>query len=124
MQKKVFTLIFAVMLACVCAFAFAGCGKTEGGGSGGGGDVVKEFTVTFDSDGGTDVASVTVKEGERVAKPATPIKASIDKQYKFVGWFNGDKEWNFNTDVVDGNLTLTARWVLREEYTKVYPPKS
>lgn len=124
MQKKVFTLIFAVILSCACAFALAGCGKTDGGGSGDGGSVIKEFTVTFDSDGGTEIASVTVKEGERVEKPATPVKASIDKQYKFAGWFIGDKEWNFNTDVVEGDLTLKAKWELGEEFTKIYPPKS
>ena len=128
MQKKVFTLIFAVMMSLVFAFVFAGCGgKTDGGsGSSGGGGTTeqREYTVTFDSDGGSKVESITVKEGERVEKPVSPTKASLDKQYKFMGWFVGEKQWTFDTDVVEGDLTLKARWEIGEEFTKIYPPKS
>ena len=70
------------------------------------------------------MASITVKEGERVEKPVSPTKASLDKQYKFTGWFVVEKQWNFDTDVVEGDLTLKARWELGEEFTKIYPPKS
>ena len=34
-------------------------------------EVVKYYTVTFDVDGGSAIDSVTVEEGETVAKPAT-----------------------------------------------------
>jgi hypothetical protein len=67
---------------------------------------VTMFTVTFDSQGGTPVASVEVPEGEKVAKPADPTKAG----YKFEGWFIGETEWNFDNDVVTEAITLVAKW--------------
>ena len=64
------------------------------------------FTVTFDSNGGEVIPSQTVKKGESAVKPEDPVKAG----YAFAGWYNGNKVWNFDTDVVTGDVTLTARW--------------
>ena len=71
---------------------------------------VQKFTVTFDSDGGSAVAAVTVKSGDKVTKPADPAKDG----YTFKGWLLGDAEYNFDTPVT-GNITLKAKW---EEATK------
>ena len=64
------------------------------------------FTVTFDSNGGEAIPSQTVKNGQFATKPKDPVKAG----YAFAGWYNGNKVWNFDTDVVTGDVTLTARW--------------
>ena len=67
------------------------------------------YTVTFDSQGGTAVASQTVEEGGKVAKPADPTKSG----FFFVGWYKevaGTNAWNFDTDVVTANVTLYAKW--------------
>ncbi len=66
---------------------------------------VQKFTVTFDSDGGSAVAAVTVKGGEKAAKPADPAKDG----YTFKGWLLGDAEYNFET-LVTGDITLKAKW--------------
>ena len=70
--------------------------------------VEKTFTVTFDSNGGSKVASQTVKEGEKVAKPANPTLSG----YTFEGWFV-DKAlktaYDFNTPVTS-DITLYASW--------------
>ena len=63
-------------------------------------------TVNFDSAGGTAVESQTVVEGEIVAKPSDPEK----DDYRFIGWFYGDKKWDFDNDTVSNNITLTANW--------------
>ena len=63
-------------------------------------------TVNFDSAGGTAVESQTVVEGEIVAKPSDPEK----DDYRFIGWFYGDKKWDFDNDTVSNNITLTAKW--------------
>ena len=70
---------------------------------------IKKFTVTFDSDGGSDVAAAEVKDGEKVKKPADPTRAG----YTFKGWFNGDKEYDFGT-AVTANITLKAKWEVVE----------
>ena len=65
-------------------------------------------TVTFDSQGGSQVASQTVAVGTAVTSPADPTRSG----YSFQGWYtaaNGDTQWNF-ADSVTGNMTLFARW--------------
>ena len=70
--------------------------------------VEKTFTVTFDSNGGSAVASQTVKEGEKAAKPANPTRDG----YAFEGWFADEAlktAYDFNTPVTS-DITLYADW--------------
>ena len=66
-----------------------------------------KYTVTFDSDGGTDVSSVTILENETIKKPSDPTKEG----YTFDGWYNGDVKFDFKTKITK-NLTLKAKWIL------------
>ncbi len=70
---------------------------------------VRNHTVTFDSDGGSNVENKTVKEGEKVARPADPTR----EHYDFVGWYLGETPYDFDS-AVKGNLTLKAKWKLHE----------
>ena len=73
-----------------------------------GGINVETHTVTFDSQGGSAVADQTVADAGKVTRPADPVKAG----YVLEGWYHGDIKWNFETDIVTGDLTLTANWVV------------
>lgn len=69
-----------------------------------------EVTVTFDSRGGTPVASVSVGSGETVPKPATPEKLGE----AFTGWYTDagcaeGSRFDFAAPVT-GDLTLYAGW--------------
>ena len=64
-----------------------------------------EYTVEFDTDGGSKVESVSVVEGDPVKAPADPTKEG----YEFLGWYNGDAEWDFETPVTE-DIVLTAKW--------------
>lgn len=75
------------------------------------------FTVKFDSDGGSAVNAVTVKSGEKMPEPKSPVKATLEKQYAFKGWYYQDKKWDFENDVVTENITLTAKWELTGDFT-------
>ncbi len=69
----------------------------------------KSWTVTFLSNGGSNIPSQTVNEGGKVVKPADPTNS--DKV--FGGWFKNEdctEAWNFSVDTVDGNVTLYAKW--------------
>ena len=59
-----------------------------------------------------DVAAVKVAYGEKLTKPESdPTKdMTVDKVYTFDGWYNGDKKWDFETDTVQGDTTLVARF--------------
>ena len=131
MRKKRFVFVLAAALCAVSVGALAGCSGGTGGNSGGnsgetpgGKEETKEYTVTFDSAGGTAVQSVTVQEGATLKAPETPVKATFSARYDFTGWYYEGRLWVFDSDVVDGDITLTANWELAEEYTNVYPPKS
>ena len=62
-------------------------------------------TVSFDSDGGSAVASQPVPDGSAAVKPADPTR----KGYTFDGWLLNGKTFDFNT-AVKSDITLTARW--------------
>ena len=53
---------------------------------------------------GEDVYAMQVVNGKASA-PDTPVKSG----YRFVGWYNGNAKWNFDTPVTE-KLTLTAKW--------------
>ena len=64
-----------------------------------------KFTVTFDTDGGSAIKSVKVKENETVTKPTDPTKDG----YNFLGWYLDNKEYDFNTKVTK-DIILVASW--------------
>lgn len=67
---------------------------------------VDPFTVTFDSNGGSAVSSVTVTEwNAAVTSPSAPTKA----HYSFGGWKLNGANYDF-TAAVTGNITLVAAW--------------
>jgi len=72
----------------------------------------KEFTVTFDSDGGSAVAAAKVKYNETVKEPTAPTK----KGFNFDGWYNGDTKFDFTTKITK-DLTLKAKWKAEEVET-------
>lgn len=76
-------------------------------------------TVSFNSNGGTFVPDVIVKNGDKLTAPAQPTKAG----YIFMGWYK-DKElknaWNFATDVVTDDMILYARWDVKYQFKLTY----
>ena len=72
------------------------------------GEVIGAYTVTFQSEGGSEVAS-QIRANTPAARPADPTKEG----YTFIGWYNGESEWNF-ADAVATDLTLTAKWQVNQ----------
>ncbi len=70
------------------------------------------YTVSFDSRGGSTVAPITVKKGEKVSKPADPTK----DDYTFNGWYTGqslETLFDFSTPIVK-DWILFAGWKDKE----------
>jgi len=69
---------------------------------------VTQFTVMFNSDGGSVVASITLDENTKVSEPDTPTKEG----FGFVSWNETDStvEFDFNT-AITADLTLNAVWL-------------
>ena len=80
----------------------------EGGTLQPGGDVEYTVTVTFDSQGGSQVPSQDITVGEPVSQPDDPTRTG----YRFLGWYTaatGGARWDF-TQPVTGDQTLYAQW--------------
>ncbi len=65
----------------------------------------KEYTIFFNTNGGSTINSLTIKKNEKISQPTTPTKEG----YIFDGWYYNDKKFDFNTKVTK-DITLEARW--------------
>ncbi len=65
----------------------------------------KEYEVTFDTQGGSVISSLKVKENGTIEKPKNPTKEG----YIFEGWYYEDKKFDFNTKISD-DIQLVAKW--------------
>ena len=81
-------------------------------------DPSKWATVTFNSNGGSTVASQTVKYNDKAKEPTAPTKSG----YTFAGWYTEEQltnTYDFGTLVTKG-ITLYAKW--NTNYVPYYPP--
>ena len=69
---------------------------------------LKEYTVSFDSKGGTKVDSQIVEHGSTATKPRNPHR----NDYTFKGWYLDGKKFDFSTPIT-GDITLVARWATK-----------
>lgn len=72
-------------------------------------DTSVKYTVTFDTNGGSSIAAVSVSSGDKVSAPTEPTLAS----YTFGGWYTSAAKataYNFS-DAVTADTTLYAKWV-------------
>lgn len=65
----------------------------------------KQAVVTFNSNGGTDVATQYVTKGLTASEPTAPTRDG----YNFRGWTLGGVAYDFSTAVND-DITLVAQW--------------
>ena len=73
---------------------------------------INQYTVTFDTDGGSEVDAQTVAYGEKAKTPADPTKTG----YTFAGWELGGNAYDFAASVTE-DMTLTAKWKDSEKPT-------
>ncbi|MCL2461923.1 MAG: InlB B-repeat-containing protein [Defluviitaleaceae bacterium] len=69
--------------------------------------------VTFNANGGSAVSGQTVPYGSAVTKPADPTKEGST----FAGWYSDaglSNAWDFTNGQVAGNTTLYAKWAINE----------
>ena len=72
---------------------------------------INQYTITFNTDGGSEIAPITQDYGTTIAKPTDPTKTG----YTFAGWYTDaacTNAWNFGSNMLaDHDMTLYARWV-------------
>ena len=68
-----------------------------------------DCTVTFETNGGSGIPDLVAQYGETIARPDNPVREG----YRLVGWYTDidlKNPWDFDTDTVQGNMTLYAKW--------------
>ena len=71
-----------------------GCGKKDA------------YTVSFNSNGGSEVQTQEIAKHEKATEPQEPTKDG----YEFVGWYVGTEKWSFLSDTVTSDIILEAKW--------------
>ena len=72
---------------------------------------INSNTVTFNSQGGSEVTSITAEYNSILTTPATPSQTG----YTFDGWYKEAEcinAWNFTIDKITENTILYAKWSL------------
>lgn len=95
MMKRALLTLFVVMAACF--LLMTSCDDSKN---------IKVYTVSFDTDGGTEVPAQEINEGEKAEKPADPEKPG----YAFKEWQLDGTSYSFN-EAVTSDITLKAEWV-------------
>ena len=72
------------------------------------------YTVTFDSNGGTDVPAQERMYGDHVQEPEPPTREG----YTFGGWYQDENfhySWDMEENLVAEPITLYALWIPETE---------
>ena len=110
-------LVLAVIMGLTCLTSACSCKGPDDDTT-----APSSYSVVFDSDGGTVIANQTIDKGGKVVEPTAPVKLNSTGEYEFIGWFYGDKQWDFENDTVNQNLVLRAKYKATSVFTPEYLP--
>ena len=74
-------------------------------------------TVKFNSNGGTYISDVEVRDGQKISEPNAPTR----ENYIFLYWENNNRRWIFTTRTITEDITLSALWISAADLFKIEP---
>lgn len=93
-MEKIKELRMTLVILLVGVFFLSGCFFND------------DKTVTFKTNGGSEIKNMVVKSGSKVKEAPIPVKEG----YIFEGWYLDGEEYNFD-DGVEEDITLVAKWI-------------
>lgn len=75
----------------------------------------KTYTIEFNTDGGSEIATIEVKQGETFKLPDDPTKEG----YIFAGWANENGEIIASDITLDESITLKSLWIEEGKETNI-----
>ena len=111
MAKKLLSWLLVVALLFSCCFVLLAACKPDDGPNDDPKDPVY-YTVTFDVGDVASAAGVRTPDSQQVEEGGKAVQPTIDawEGHTLAGWLNGTAKWDFSTDTVTKNITLTANW--------------
>lgn len=104
-KMKILKIFPALLLLLTCSLFITSCRNTRPVETSG--VEVVYLTVTFDSNGGNPIPSAKARMGGYASEPSAPVRDG----YIFDGWVRNGREWLFETDKVEEDITLSAKWI-------------
>ena len=107
-KKRIIFVLAILTMALVLSCALVACNKTDTPDA-----PKKEFTITFDTQGGSEVKPLVLKEGETITLPSNPAKEG----YVFDGWYLDSSYTQAfdSTKRIDSNMVLYAKWKILDD---------
>ena len=114
-KKKLMIFMMCLAMSCACIGISTACTHNKDSSSGTSSSEAPSnssdvnYTVTFDSVGGSEVSTQTVAKGAKAEKPEDPMREG----FTFVKWKLEGVTYDFE-QAVTGNITLVAVWTKNE----------
>ena len=123
-NKRFFTVMMILLLLFSLSIGNMGCGSSSRGAipSGNDNNNAVYYVVSFDSNGGSEVASVKVTSGSTIEAPTAPTKEG----YTFAGWYKDNNTFQniftFGTggEKITADITLYAQWIENDALVAEY----
>ncbi|MBR2025318.1 MAG: InlB B-repeat-containing protein [Clostridia bacterium] len=95
-MRKILSITFVTLMLVVILVA---CNEKD-----------NNVTVSFNSNGGTEIPAQEIIKNEKAVEPQAPTKDG----YEFLGWYLGTEKWSFSTNTVTSDITLDAKYQVIE----------
>lgn len=103
-KSKLFAALLGAVMLMMSCFTLLACAPDE--------QVItptQEYTVTFNTNGGSAITALKIKSGEKASKPTNPTKAG----FTFDNWYKESAlttVFDFTAEAIKADTTVYAKW--------------
>lgn len=117
MKKIFFRALCLLSVAALLLVAFASCKKDSENKKETDSDL---HTVTFNSNGGTYIPDIEVRNGQKATAPTPPTRDN----YIFLYWQYDNTKWDFEFNPITEDITIDALWISANSLFNTVPAEN